>query len=104
MAVAESGAAEGVLLPGVSLPGLAGREGGVSDGRTLGPWFVTEVLASFACTLLTAGSYDFADKVLGVSPRPAGALRAFLGDSCTSSSRWRRGNSATAGVHGRPSW
>ena len=47
------------------------------DLRTLGPWYAVEFLNSFACTLLTAGCYDYATDVLHATPSARLWLSAF---------------------------
>jgi MFS family permease len=51
------------------------------DLRTLGPWYAVEFLNSFACTLLTAGCYDYATDVLHATPSARLWLSAFWGFS-----------------------
>jgi MFS family permease len=43
----------------------------LSDLRVLTPWYAIEFLNSYAATLLTAGCYDYANKVLHASPSTA---------------------------------
>jgi MFS family permease len=65
-------------VPTLSSPGADRRW---SDLRTLGPWFAVEFLNSWACTLLTAACYDYADKVLDVRASAALWLCMFWGVS-----------------------
>jgi MFS family permease len=50
-----------------------------SDFRVLAPWYTIDLLNSYAATLLTAGCYDYADKVLHVAPSTSLWLSAFWG-------------------------
>jgi MFS family permease len=45
----------------------------------LAPWYIVEFANSFACTLLTAGAYDYATDVLHASPSHRLWLSAFWG-------------------------
>ncbi len=52
---------------------------GIGRRPRLWPWYGVEFANSFACTLLTAGCYDYADKVLHAAPSQRLWLSAFWG-------------------------
>jgi MFS family permease len=51
----------------------------LSNFRVLAPWYTIDLLNSYSATLLTAGCYDYADKVLHASPSTSLWLSAFWG-------------------------
>mgnify|MGYP001545440625 CR=1 FL=1 len=54
---------------------------GSGDARSLLPWYAVEFANSFACSLLTAGCYDYADHQLHATPSQRLWLSAFWGFS-----------------------